>query len=403
MEQKQILTRRVKCISPSLTLAITAKANKMKAEGIDVVSFGAGEPDFNTPDYILDAAKVALDRGMTKYTPSSGRNDLKKAICEKLEKDNDLVYAPNQIVVSNGAKQSLFNAILALVEEGDEVIIPAPYWLTYPELVKVAGGTPVFVQTREEDCFKLTPEQLEAAITPKTKVLILNSPSNPTGSVYGKDELFALSEVLEKHDLWVISDEIYEKLNYSSVKHTSIASLSEKMYNRTVVVNGHSKCFSMTGWRIGYTASPKIVRDAMDALQSHATSNPNSIAQYAALVALTDARGETFLAEMKAEFDARRKFMVKRVREIRGLSCTEPEGAFYVLVNVSELYGKSVGHFRINNGLELADKLLDAGVAVVPGAAFGAPDHVRLSYAISMKDIETGLGRIESFVKGLRA
>ena len=402
MSNKEILTRRAKCITPSLTLAITAKANKMKAEGISVVGFGAGEPDFNTPDYIIEAAKDALDRGLTKYTPSSGRMDLKKAICQKLERDNDLIYAPNQIVVSNGAKHSLFNAMLALVEEGDEVIIPAPYWLTYPELVKIAGGTPVIVETLEENEFKLTPEQLGEAITDRTKALILNSPSNPTGSVYSKDELFALSEVLEKHDVWVISDEIYEKLNYSDIKHTSIASLSEKMYNRTVVVNGHSKCYAMTGWRIGYTASPKIVRDAMDAIQSHGTSNPNSIAQYAAMVALTDDRGTEFLAGMKEEFDARRKFMVSRINAIEGLSCVEPKGAFYVLVNVSSLFGRKADGFRINNCLELADKLLDAGVAVVPGDAFGAPGHMRLSYAISMQDIATGLDRIEAFIKELK-
>ena len=395
------ITNRAKNVSPSLTLAITAKANKLKESGVDIVSFAAGEPDFNTPDYIIGAAKDALDRGLTKYTPSSGRMDLKKAVCAKLEKDNDLIYAPNQIVISNGAKHSLFNAMLALVEEGDEVIIPAPYWLTYPELVKIAGGTPVIVETTEENAFKMTAEQLEAAITDRTKVLILNSPSNPTGSVYTKDELFALSEVLERHDVWVISDEIYEKLNYSEIRHTSIASLSEKMYNRTVVVNGHSKCYAMTGWRIGYTASPKIVRDAMDAIQSHGTSNPNSIAQYAAMVALTDARGDAFLAEMKQEFDARRKFMVSRINAIEGLSCIEPLGAFYVLVNVSPLFGRRADGFRINNCLELADKLLDAGVAIVPGDAFGAPGHMRLSYAISMADIAEGLDRIEAFVRAL--
>ena len=395
------LTRRVTSIAPSLTLAITAKANKLKADGVSIVGFGAGEPDFNTPDYIIEAAKYALDQGYTKYTPASGRLDLKKAICQKLEKENDLLYAPNQIIVSNGAKHSLFNTMLALVEEGDEVIIPAPYWLTYPELVKVAGGVPVYVETTEENAFKLTPEQLEGAITERTKALILNSPSNPTGSVYTRDELFALSEVLEKHDVWVISDEIYEKLNYTGTPHVSIASLSERMYNRTVVINGHSKCFSMTGWRIGYAAAPKPLADAMNALQSHATSNPNSIAQYAAMVALTDPRGKEFEKEMYAEFDARRKLMVETIAGIPGISCVEPSGAFYVLVNVGALYGKRYRGTRIGNALELADKLIDVGVAVIPGTAFGAPDHIRLSYAVSRRDIVEGLTRIRRFVEAL--
>ena len=393
------ISKRASQISPSLTLAITAKAKKMSAEGISVIGFGAGEPDFNTPDYIIEAAKKALDDGMTKYTPAAGIMPLREAICAKLERDNGLSYAANQIVVSNGAKHSLFNVMEAIVDDGDEVIIPAPFWLTYPELVKMAGGVPVIVNTEEQNHFKITPDALRAAITDKTKAFILNSPSNPTGTVYEKEELFALAEVLEEAGIYVISDEIYEKLVYDGKKHYSIASYSEKLKEKTIVVNGMSKSYAMTGWRIGYLAAPLAIAKAIDSVQSHATSNPNSIAQYAALAALNG--GEDFLSEMVKTFDERRKFMVERVNAIDGLSCKTPMGAFYVLVNVSELLGKKYGEKLVSNTVELADAMLEAGVAVVPGISFGADEYIRLSYAISLTDIEEGLKRIEGFVRDM--
>lgn len=401
MSKNQTIAKRASSITPSLTLAITAKAKKMKADGISVIGFGAGEPDFNTPEYIINAAKAALDKGLTKYTESSGILDLKRAIVKKLEKDNGLIYATNQIIVSNGAKHSLHNAILALIEKGDEVIIPAPYWLTYPELVKIADGTPKYIYTKEQNGFKVTPEELTKAITKKTKMFILNSPSNPTGSVYTMEELSALGKILVEKDVWVLSDEIYEKLIYGGNKHVSIASLSQAMYNRTVVVNGFSKSYSMTGWRMGYLAAPKEVVDAIDAIQSHATSNPNTIAQYAALEALSGAEGEEFLQGMVKTFDERRKFMVERINSIELLSAREPEGAFYVMANISKLKGKKYNGQKIKDSIDLAEKMLDSGVSVVPGVAFGDDNFVRLSYASSLDDIKEGLNRIESFVSKL--
>lgn len=389
---------RAKGISPSLTLAITAKAKKMKAEGASVIGFGAGEPDFNTPQYIIEAAKKALDKGLTKYTESSGITDLKRAIVSKLEKENDLIYAINQIIISNGAKHSLYNAVLALIDKGDEVLIPSPYWLTYPELVKLAGGVPKYIQTKQEDGFKVTPEELSKAVTKKTKMFILNSPSNPTGTVYTREELAALGKILTEKNIWIISDEIYEKLIYGG-KHVSIASLSQELYNRTIVVNGLSKSYSMTGWRIGYLAAPKEITDAIDAIQSHATSNPNTIAQYASVEAMTNPEGKAFLEEMVKTFDERRKFMVEKINSIENVSCFEPMGAFYVMMNIAKLKGKNYKGQKICGSLDLAEKMLDFGVAVIPGIAFGADDYVRLSYAISLKDIEEGLNRIEKFVK----
>lgn len=393
------LSKRVSSIQPSLTLAITAKANQMKSEGISIIGFGAGEPDFNTPDYIIKSAKEALDKGITKYTPASGTLQLKQAICQKFKNDNGLDYSPEQIVISNGAKHSLHNALLAIVEEGDEVLVPSPFWLTYPELVALAGGTTKYIETTEEQGFKLMPEALEKAITDKTRVIILNSPNNPTGAVYTEEELRAIAKVIESHeDLYVISDEIYECLVYGE-KHFSIAKVSEEMYNRTIVVNGVSKTYAMTGWRIGYLACPKEVAKAIGSLQSHATSNPNSIAQYATITALTG--GKDIIAKMIAVFDDRRKFMVERVNQIDGISCKAPGGAFYVMVNISKLYGKSYKGQKITDSITFADALLNTGVAVVPGIAFGASDFVRLSYAISKEDIAEGLNRIEKFIKEL--
>lgn len=393
------ITKRAAAISPSLTLAITAKANKMKEEGISIIGFGAGEPDFNTPDYIIEAAKKALDNGKTKYTPASGLASLREAVAKKFREDNGLEYSPKQIIISNGAKHSLYNAVMAIVEEGDEVIIPSPYWLTYPELVKLADGKPVYVETTEESEFKLTAAQLRKAIGKRTKALILNSPSNPTGSVYTQAELKALAEVIEETGIYVISDEIYEKLVYDGVQHFSIAAISDKMKQQTIVVNGISKTYSMTGWRIGYLAAPENLAAAISGMQSHATSNPNTIAQYATLAALDG--GEDFLKTMHHTFDERRKYMVQRIEEIPYVTSIVPKGAFYVFMNVKSLFNKTFQGKKVRDSLTLTDMLLSVGVAVVPGAAFGDDQYVRLSYAISLDDIKEGLDRIEKFISQL--
>ena len=390
-------TKRISSISPSLTLAITAKAKAMKAEGKSVIGFGAGEPDFNTPQHIIDAAKDALDKGFTKYTPSSGLPALRKKIAEKFKEEQGLDYEPSQIIVSSGAKHSIFNAMFALIEEGDEVIIPVPYWLTYPEVVKVCGGTSVFVEGRKENHFKISPEDLRKAITPKTKMLIFNSPSNPTGAVYTEEEIRALGKVAEDAGIWVLSDEIYSKLIYDGVKHFSMASVSEKLKEKTVIINGVSKPYAMTGWRIGWLAAPKEVAKAIDSFQSHATSNPTSISQYATLAALNGSEEE--LVKMREVFNDRRKFMIERIRAIDGLDLIEPDGAFYIMLVVNKLYGKRYNGRKINGSLDVADMLLEKGVAVVPGVAFGDDECVRLSYAISKEDIAEGLDRIEAFVK----
>lgn len=394
------LSKRAKNIQPSLTLAITAKAKQLKQEGVSIIGFGAGEPDFDTPRYITEAGIKALNEGFTKYTVASGTAELKKAVCDKFRRDNGLSYDADQIIISNGAKHSLYNAMLALIEEGDEVIIPSPFWLTYPELVTLCDGKSVFVETVEENNFKMTPDQLENAITEKTKILILNTPSNPTGSVYSKVEIEQLAKVLEKHpQVFVISDEIYEFLVYGGAENYSIASVSEEMKNRTIVVNGVSKTYAMTGWRIGYLAAPKPIAKAIASIQSHATSNPNSIAQYATVVALNGDVKE--IEQMREVFDDRRKFMVKRINEIDGVSCTTPDGAFYVMMNIKNLIGKVYNGQKIGGSLSFADLVLQEGVAVVPGVAFGADLYVRLSYAISREDISEGLDRIEKFIKKL--
>lgn len=392
------LANRALGIQESLTLAITAKAKKMKEDGINVIGFGAGEPDFNTPQYIIDAAVTALNKGMTKYTPSSGTLPLRQAIAAKLLKDNGLEYKPGQIVVSNGAKHSLYNAMLAIVDPGDEVILPAPYWLTYPELVGLCGGKCVVVETTPETDFKMTPAQLKQAITPKTKAIILNSPSNPTGSVYTKEELWELAKIIEDAEIYVISDEIYEKLVYGGSKHFSIAAYSPKLKEKTVVVNGMSKSYSMTGWRIGYLAANETLAKAIDNIQSHATSNANSIAQYASQIALTDSRGEAFLAEMVTTFDARRKLICGLLDEIKNIDHLTPYGAFYVMVNLSKIIGKSYKGNIITSAQRAAELMLDhKGLAVVPGEAFAAPNFLRLSYAVSTEDITEGIKRIKEF------
>ena len=387
-------------ISGSLTLAIDAKAKKMKAEGMDVIGFGAGEPGFETPQFIIEAAKEALDKGYTRYTPASGMMELKEAICEKLQNDNNLKYTPSEIIVSNGAKHSLYNIFQAILNPGDEVIIPTPYWVTYPELVKMAGGTPIFLDTKEENGFKIDITELEQAVTEKTKALIINSPGNPSGCVYSRKELEAIADLAVKKEFFVISDEIYEKLVYDGNEHISIASLNSEIKNITLVVNGMSKAYAMTGWRIGYTAGNEEVIKVMSNIQSHATSNPNSIAQYASIAAL---RGpQDIIYQMVSEFEKRRKYMIDRIRQIEGLSCNEPKGAFYLMLNIGNALGRKYRNHTITGSMDFAEQLLDAyKVAVVPGLAFGADKYVRLSYATSIENIEKGLDRIESFMNEL--
>lgn len=393
------LSKKYSAISPSPTLTIDAKFKAMKAEGVDVVGFGAGEPDFDTPVHIKEAAINAIQDGFTKYTPASGTLELKKAICKKLQTENGLTYAPSQIVVSNGAKHSLTNVFGAILNPGDEVIIPAPYWVSYPEMVKLADGVPCILKTKEENNFKFTAAELSAAITSKTKALVLNSPSNPTGMVYTREELSAIAEVVENHDLFVVSDEIYEHLIYEG-ERVSIASLSEKMQNRTIIVNGLSKTFAMTGWRIGYTASSEPIAKLMSSVQSHATSNPNSIAQAAAVAALEG--GLDFVCEMKAEYKRRRDFMVSRINGIEGLSCRKPAGAFYVMMNMKALIGKKYGDIEIDSASKFSELFLEKEcVAVVPGEGFAADGYVRWSYATNMDNIKKGLDRLERFVKSL--
>ncbi len=395
------VSKKVKEIAPSLTLEITAKAKKMKAEGVSVIGFGAGEPDFNTPEYIINSAKKALDIGFTKYTPASGTVELKKAICEKFLKDNNLNYEQSQIVISTGAKSSLYHAICALVDDGDEVILPSPFWLTYPELIKLAGGKCVYVKTKGENGYKMTAEELKNAITDKTKCIILNSPNNPTGAVYSEDEIKAIAKVVEENGLYVISDEIYEKLVYAGEKHYSIAQYSDYMKEHTVVINGVSKSYAMTGWRIGYLAAPVAIAKAISSMQSHTTSNPCSISQYASVTAISDPEGVKFIDEMQKVFDARRRLMVDLLKDIDGLKIIEPKGAFYVFIDVSALYGKSFDGQVIQGSLSFADCALKKGVALIPGVAFGDDDCIRLSYAISEDDIKEGISRLNSFIKEL--
>ncbi len=396
------ISKKVKEIAPSLTLEITAKAKKMKAEGISVIGFGAGEPDFNTPEYIINSAKKALDIGFTKYTPASGTVELKQAICDKFLKDNGLSYTQNQIVISTGAKSSLYHAICAIVEEGDEVILPSPYWLTYPELVKLAGGECVFVKAEKENGYKMTAEQFEKAITPKTKCLILNTPNNPTGAVYSEEEIKAIARVCEANNIYVISDEIYEKLVYGGEKHYSIAKYSDFMKEHTVIVNGMSKTYAMTGWRIGYIAAPADIAKAVSSMQSHTTSNACSISQYASTTALADPEGESFIKKMQQVFDERRQYMVKTLQQMQGIVCIEPKGAFYVFVDVSGFYGKAFEGTIIDGSLKFADCALKKGVALIPGVAFGDDNCIRLSYAISLDDIKEGLNRFNEFIKEIK-
>lgn len=392
-----MLSGRVLGIKPSPTLAMDAKAKAMKAEGADVINFGVGEPDFDTPENIKEAAVKAIRDGFTKYTPVGGILPLKDAIIEKLEKDNGLKYGRDEIIVSCGAKHSLYNIAQALYEPGDEVIIPAPYWVSYPEQVALNGATPVFVRTYEEDSFTLRPEALKAAITKKTKALILNSPSNPTGFTYGRKTLEAIAEVALESGICVISDEIYEKLLYDGAEHVSIASLGGEMKKRTIVVNGLSKSHAMTGWRIGYAAGPAEIVEAMTSIQSQSTSNPTSISQIAAVEAL---RGpQEFVARMRSEFDRRRRYLVGELNDMPGVRCLAPTGAFYAFPNTSGIYGKSEA---VSSSSGLALYLLEeAKVALVPGDAFGDDSYIRISYATSFEDIEKAVQRIRKAIESL--
>jgi len=378
------LADRMKEVGASSTLEITAKAKKMKAEGVDVVSFGAGEPDFDTPKNIKEAAKKAIDEGFTKYTPSGGTLELKEAVCRKFKKDNNLDYKPSQVVVSCGAKHSIYNVIQVLTQKGDEVIIPSPYWVSYPEMVRLAEAKPVFVTTKRENGFKLTRDELKKAITKKTKLIILNSPSNPTGTVYDQDELFFISELAVDKGVHVLSDEIYEKILYDGARHISIASFNDKIYNLAIVVNGVSKTYSMTGWRVGYLAGPQEIVTAIDNLQSHSTSNPASMSQKAALEAIQGDQG--FISDMVNEFKKRRDYMVGRLSGINGFSPFVPRGAFYMFCEITKTGMNSVD---LANGL-----LNEAKVAVVPGAGFGWDNYVRISFATGMETIKKGMDRI---------
>jgi aspartate aminotransferase len=391
------LSKKALSISPSSTLAIDAKAKKMKADGIDVIGFGAGEPDFDTPAHIKEAAIKAINDGFTKYTPASGTLELKQAVCRKFIKDNGLEYAPSNIVISNGAKHSLVNAFQAICNPGDEVIIPAPFWVSYPEMVKLADGVPVVINTTEEDGFKFTIKQIENAVTNKTRAIVINSPSNPTGMIYSKELLMEVAELAVQKGIYIISDEIYENLIYDGFKHVSIASFNEKIKDLTIVVNGVAKTYAMTGWRIGYTASNAKIAEIMGNMQSHATSNPNSIAQKAAQAAIDGPQDEVKV--MVDEFIKRRDYMVEKINSIPGLSCLKPNGAFYVMMNISKIIGKELHGTKINGSDDFANLLLEkANVALVPGSGFATDIHVRLSYATSLKNITEGLNRIEKFL-----
>lgn len=393
-----ILSRKAQTITESATLAISSKAKKMKSEGIDVVDFGVGEPDFDTPDHIKTAAIDAINKGYTKYTPATGIPQLKQAIADKLQQDNALSYKPSDIVVSNGAKHALFNAFYAILNPGDEVIMPAPCWVSYPELVKLADGVPVMVSADESNAFKTSADVLRKYINGRTKAILINSPNNPTGTVYTEEELRAIADLACEYDLAVVSDEIYEKLIYDDAEHVSVASFNDDIKARTIVINGVSKTYAMTGWRIGYSASNGEIASIIGNVQSQATSNPNSIAQYAALAALQGTQQPVTI--MVEEFKKRRDYICQHINGIEGLSCMKPAGAFYVMMNISQYTGQKINGCDIMGSIDFAQMLLDkVHVAVVPGEPFGDDRFVRLSYATSIEQIEKGLARIEQCLK----
>lgn len=397
-----IIAKRLSAVKPSPTLAVTTKAKELKAQGVDVVDLGVGEPDFPTPKHICDAAKAALDRGETKYVPVAGTLAFRQAICGKLKRENNLDYTPDEITVNCGGKGTLYNLFIATVDEGDEVVIPAPYWVSYPDMVRLAGGTPVFVTGHEENGFKITPDDLEKAITPKTKWFVLNSPSNPSGAAYSREELRALADVLARHEnVWIVSDEIYEHIVYDGFKSYSIAAVAPELKNRTLTVNGLSKSFSMTGWRVGYAAGPVEVIKAMNKVQSQSTSHAVSFCQSAGVVALNSPLD--FLAERNATFKARRDMVAAKLNAVKGMSCRTPEGAFYLYPSVAGCIGKKTPDGKvIENDTDFASALLEAeGVAVVPGVAFGLSPYFRLSYATSTEALEKACERIKRFCESL--
>jgi len=397
-----ILSERANSVSPSLTLAITAKAKEIREKGEKIINLAAGEPDFDTPYFIKEATKQALDSGFTKYTPSSGIKELKEAISKKYEEEFNLKYSPEEIIISCGAKHAIFNAIMALINKDDEVIVPSPYWVSYPEMVKLAEGKPVIVKTEEKNNFKLTPSQLEKAITKKTKMLIINTPSNPCGSVYKKEELKSIARILTKYKIFCLFDEIYEKIIYKT-SHINIATLSKKMKELSVVINGVSKTFSMTGFRIGWALAKKELVQAMASIQSHSTSNPTSFSQKGALFALKSKKSKKIVEKMVKEFKKRRDYVVEAINSIKGLSCLKPEGAFYIFVNISSLLNKSYKGNLLKTSLEFAKILLEEKkLAVIPGIAFGNDNYIRISYAASIKDLKKGIQRLQEFVNEIR-
>ena len=394
------VSHRCQNIAPSMTLSIDARAKEMKAAGLNVIGFGAGEPDFPTPKHICDAAKEAIDLGMTRYTPAAGTKELRKAICEKLRRDNDMTYTYGDILVSNGAKHSLFNIFQAILDPGDEVLIPTPCWVSYPELVRMAGGVPVFIPATEETNFIPTNKDIASRVTRRTKAIVITSPSNPNGSVWEQEQLQFVADLAVSHPFFVVSDEIYEKLIYDGREHLSIAQLGEQIKSQTFLVNGVSKAYAMTGWRIGYVAGPRNVISAMSSFQSQATSNPNSIAQYAAMKALQG--DQSCVDAMVAQFEKRRDAMVEKINAIPGLSCRKPQGAFYIMMNIKQMLGKHYDGRMIESSLDFAELLLaEKQVALVPGVAFEAEGYCRLSYAVSMENILEGLSRIGEFVAEL--
>lgn len=393
------LSRIASTVRASTTLAVDSLAKQMKADGYDVVGFGTGEPDFDTPDNIKEAAYAAIRDGQTKYTPAAGIIPLRKAIAARLKTDCGLDYDYTQIVVASGAKHNVFLALIALLDPGDEVILPAPYWVSYYEMIRMAGGEPVIVTATEQQQFKITPEQLEAAITEKTKVFMINNPSNPTGMLYSRDELLALAEICVKHDLYIISDEIYYSLVYGDNEFVSIATLSEDIKNRTILINGVSKSYAMTGWRIGYAAANPDIARVMSNYVSHSTGAPSTISQYAALEALTGE--QEGVNEMRRVFEERKDYIVSRINAIPEVSCIVPDGAFYVMMNIEKLIGKTLGGRVIENDEDFAMAFLEKGlVAIVPCASFGAPNFLRWTYAASMDSIREGMDRLEKFLKG---
>ena len=393
-----MLSDKLENIVPSMTLAITAKAKMLVDQGYDVVAFGVGEPDFDTPDPIKEAAIEAIKSGYTKYTPATGVLKLRQLICEKLQRDNHLDYSPDQIIANSGAKHSLSTAFQTILNPGEEVILAAPYWVSYPEIIKIAGGVPVIINTQEVNNFKITPEELQEKITDKTKAILLNTPSNPVGAVYSREDLEKLADIAVKNNIFVVSDEIYERLIYDDNKHVSIAEISPEMKNLTILINGMSKDYAMTGWRLGYTAANREVIKAMGVIQGHAVSHPSSITQYAGIGALQS--DKAIFLDMLKEYDQRRKYMIERINNMKELSYIYPQGAFYVFINISKLFNKTYNGKQVNSSLEFADALLDIEkVALVPGIAFGVDSFVRISYATSMEEIKKGLDRIENFIK----